>query len=309
MVTRTGRRDMSKPAGRRDVWASGPLASTFAVMTVEQLTVPMADGTGIAATRRRGAGQTVVLLHAGVADRRAWEAVGESLEADGLDIVAYDRRGHGDTPAADESTTFTHVDDLVAVLDGLGIGRAVVVGNSMGGALALDAALLHPSRIAGLVLIGAAVSGMTDDDTPFDWQLDPLTAALLEPAEDPDADTEARIAALAHLWLDGSGAPAGRVGGQPRELFATMNRRILEVGAPEDAGDAGVDAWTRLGEVSVPTLCAWGDLDLPPDLPFYEETARRLAQGPGRVLPGVAHLPGLEQPELVADLVREVLRR
>ncbi|MCL3816977.1 alpha/beta fold hydrolase [Aeromicrobium wangtongii] len=278
-------------------------------MTTEQLSVTAADGTQIAATRRRGAGQTVVLLHAGVADRRAWDSVSELLGADGLDPVAYDRRGYGDTPAANDSSAFTHVDDLVAVLDGLGIGRALLVGNSMGGALALDAALLHPSRIAGLVLIGAAVSGMTDDDTPFDWQLDPTTAALLEPAEDPDVETEERIAALAHLWLDGPAAPAGRVGGPARELFATMNRQILQIGAPDDAGDSGVDAWTRLGEVSVPALCAYGDLDLPPDLPFYEETARRLGQGPARVLPGVAHLPGLEKPELIAGLVRDLLLR
>lgn len=154
------------------------------------------------------------------------------------------------------------MDDLVAVLDRLGIRRALLVGNSMGGALALDAALLHPSRVAGVALIGAAVSGMTDDDTPFDWQLDLSTASLLDRAEDPDVDTEERIAALAHLWLDGPAAAKRRVGGSARELFATMNRRILEIGAPDGAGDAGLNAWTRLGEVSVPVLCAWGDLGL-----------------------------------------------
>nr|MCW2727827.1 hypothetical protein [Aeromicrobium sp.] len=277
-------------------------------MDTQQLTVPAGDGTEIAVTRRRGAGQPVVLLHAGVADRRAWAGVTASLDADDLDIVAYDRRGYGATPAADDPSAFTHVDDLLAVLDGVGFGEALLVGNSMGGALALDAALLHPSRIAGIVLIGAGVSGMTDEDTPFDWELDAASAPLIERAEDPTADTESRIAALAHLWLDGPAAPEGRVGGAAREMFEAMNRRILEVGAVEGAGDAGVDAWARLGEVSVPALCAWGDLDIPADLPFYEETARRLGQGPARVLAGVAHLPGLEQPEIVAELVRSALR-
>lgn len=278
-------------------------------MTITQPTLSAADGTAIAASRRHGAGQPVVFLHAGVADRRAWDDVTASLEADGLDLVAYDRRGYGDTPAADDSSAFTHVDDLIRVLDGLGVGEALLVGNSMGGALALDAALLHPSRVTGVVLIGAGVSGMTDDDTPFDWVLDPITAPLVERAEDAEADPEARIAALARLWLDGPVAAEGRVSGAARELFATMNRRILEVDAPDGAGDAGVNAWTRLGEVSVPVLCTWGDLDIPADLPFYEETARRLGQGPGRVLPGVAHLPGLEHPQLVADLVRGALSR
>ncbi|MET0929180.1 MAG: alpha/beta hydrolase [Aeromicrobium sp.] len=277
-------------------------------MDTEQVTVSAHDGTTIAATRRRGAGQPVVLLHAGVADRRAWDAVFEALGPDDLDLVSYDRRGFGETPAADDPSGFTHVDDLVAVLDALGIEQALLVGNSMGGALALDAALLHPPRVAGLVLIGAAVSGMTDDDTPFDWELDAASEPLVQRAEDPTAETEARIAALAHLWLDGPVGPEGRVGGAPRELFAAMNRRILEIGAAEGAGEAGVDAWTRLGEVSVPALCTWGDLDIPADLPFYEESARRLGQGPAQILPGVAHLPGLERPDVVADLVRGSLR-
>jgi pimeloyl-ACP methyl ester carboxylesterase len=277
-------------------------------METEHLTVPADDGTDIAVTRWQGAGRPVVLLHAGVADRRAWHGVAEALDADDLDLIAYDRRGYGDTPPADDPSSFTHVDDLVTVLDGLGVDQALLIGNSMGGALALDVALLHPSRVSGVVLIGAGVSGMTDDDTPFDWELDPATASLAERADDPSLDAEARIAVLAHLWLDGPTAPEGRVGGAARELLLTMNRRILDVAAPDGAGDAGVDAWTRLGEVSVPVVCAWGDLDIPADLPFYEETARRLGQGPARVLPGVAHLPGLEQPATVADLVRSALR-
>jgi pimeloyl-ACP methyl ester carboxylesterase len=274
-------------------------------MATEQLTVPTTDGARIAVTRRRGTGQSVVFLHAGVADRRAWDAVIEQLGADGLDLVAYDRRGYGETPVAEVPSTFTHVDDLVTVLDGLGIARALLVGNSMGGALALDVALLHPSRVAGILLIGAGVSGMTDDDTPFDWELDPASEALLHRADDETADIGTRVAALAHLWLDGPTAAEGRVGGAARELFATMNRQILEASAPDDSGDAGIDAWTRLGEVSVPVLCTWGDLDIPADLPFYEETARRLGQTPARVLEGVAHLPGLEQPRLIAQLVRD----
>lgn len=249
----------------------------------------------------------MVLLHAGVADRRSWDAVGAALADDGLDVIAPDRRGFGDTPVAVDSSAFTHVDDLVTVLDGLDIDHALLVGNSMGGALALDTALLHPARVSGVLLIGAAVSGMTDDDTPFDWQADPASAPLLERADDHDVDVGTRIAALAHLWLDGPVAAEGRVGGPARDLFVAMNRRILELGAPDGAGDSGVDAWTRLGEVAAPVVCTWGDLDLPADLPFYEETARRLGQGSSRVLPGVAHLPGLERPELVAGLVRAVV--
>jgi pimeloyl-ACP methyl ester carboxylesterase len=277
-------------------------------VTAQQLRIAARDRTPLAATRWPGGGPTVVFLHAGVADRRSWDGVAAELAADDLDLVAVDRRGHGDTPAADDASS-THVGDLVDVLDHLGLDRVLLVGNSRGGALALDTALLHPERVVGAVVVGSAVSGMTDDDTPFDWQLDPATAPLEARSEDPAASVDDRIAALAHLWLDGPTAEEGRVGGAARALFTTMNRRILDVAAPRGAGDAGVDAWTRLGEIAVPVTCAWGDLDLPCDLPFYDETVRRLGQGPARVLPGVAHLPGLERPAVVAELVREALGR
>jgi pimeloyl-ACP methyl ester carboxylesterase len=84
-----------------------------------------------------------------------------------------------------------------------------------------------------------------------------------------------------------------------------MNRRILEVAAPEGSGDAGLDAWSRLGGIATPTLATWGEWDIPADLPFYEETARRLPNAEQRVLQGTAHLPSLDRPDLVADLIRE----
>lgn len=274
-------------------------------MRAEDFRVDTADGARLAATRWRGDGPTVLLLHAGVADRRSWTDVGERLGAAGFDVVAYDRRGFGETPAAAPTTQFSHAGDLVRILDALTLDRAFLVGNSMGGALALDVALLHPDRVTTVLLIGAAVSGMTDEDTPFEWHLDDATAPLLERAEDTTLGQEERIDALAHLWLDGPTSQERRVGGAARDRFVAMNRTILEVGAPDSAGDAGVDAWARLSEVRVPVLTTWGALDVPCDIPFYEETARRIGQRPGRVLPGVAHLPGLEDPDMVARLIAD----
>ncbi|WP_104165724.1 alpha/beta fold hydrolase [Arthrobacter sp. SX1312] len=273
-------------------------------MDAQQLMVTASDGSQLAVTRWSAPGPAVVLLHAGVADRRSWTTVADALQGDGLDLIAYDRRGYGDTPAAADSSSFTHVDDLLHVMDELALDRALLVGNSMGGAVALDTALLHPDRVSEVVLIGAAVSGMTDEDTPFDWEPDDASAPLMARADDPTVADDDRIRALAHLWLDGPGAAEGRVAGDVRALFEAMNRKILAAAAPDSAGSAGVDAWTRLGEATVPVLCTWGDLDLPCDVPFYKETARRIGQGAGRVLPDVAHLPSLEQPVLIAEMVR-----
>jgi pimeloyl-ACP methyl ester carboxylesterase len=247
-----------------------------------------------------------VFLHANVADRRGWRVVFDLLDRDGFDLIGYDRRGFGATPLGEEE--FTHVEDLEAVLDAAEVEQALLVGNSMGGAVALDLALTQPERVAGLVLLGAGVSGMTDEGEELDYEPDPASRGLfaeLKQAEDA-GDTEAAVRVLLHIWLDGPTQPEGRVGGAAREVAAEMNRRILKIGAPDDAGDSGLDAWHELSEIQAPGIAAWGDLDLPADLPWYRLLAERLPKVSPRELQGVAHLPSLEQPQTVAALVREV---
>jgi pimeloyl-ACP methyl ester carboxylesterase len=241
-----------------------------------------------------------------VADRRGWRVVFDLLDGDGFDLLAYDRRGFGATPLGEEE--FTHVEDLEAVLDAAEAERALLVGNSMGGAVALDLALTQPERVAGLVLLGAGVTGMTDEGEDLEYRVDPATGRLYDALQQAQerGDAEAAVRVLVHLWLDGPTSPEGRVSGAARDLVAEMNRRILSVGAPDDAGDSGLDTWHELRDIEAPGIAAWGDLDIPADLPWYRRIADRLPRVTGRVLPGVAHLPSVEQPQTVAALVREV---
>ena len=98
----------------------------------------------------------VVLLHEGVADRRGWAEVAVLLAPE-LAVVAYDRRGYGQTPVSAEP--FSHLDDLLAVLGHASAGPVWLAGAPAGGGLALDAALVASRRVAGLVVMGTAVSG------------------------------------------------------------------------------------------------------------------------------------------------------
>jgi pimeloyl-ACP methyl ester carboxylesterase len=257
-------------------------------------------GARLAAERTDGDEPTLVLLHAGVADRRAWRATVDALDG-ACATVAYDRRGFGDTEAPAEP--HDHVDDLAAVLDQASLRRAWLVGNSMGGQLALDAALALPDRVDGLVLIAPAVRG--DGGPGFDESQAP--AAIRQLWDQYEAAQHASELDLlnhieAHYWLDGPLEPEHRVAGAPRDLFLEMNARVLAA-APvgEEADRPG--AWERLGQVRAPTLVLWGDLDEP----WTGDVCRALAAGiPGaraRELAGVAHLPGLERPaELAAQL-------
>jgi pimeloyl-ACP methyl ester carboxylesterase len=116
------------------------------------------SGTARLAVRRVGAGgdPAVVCLHAGVADSRSWAGLMDALSP-GIDVVAYDRRGFGRTTCAAEA--HDQVADLAALLDALDLARTVLVGNSLGGQIALNFTLVHPERVAALVLVAPAVSG------------------------------------------------------------------------------------------------------------------------------------------------------
>jgi 3-oxoadipate enol-lactonase len=258
-------------------------------------------GATLVGDRWAGGGPAIVLLHAGVCDRRGWAEVGEHLASRGFDVIAYDRRGVGEVPPADEP--YDDVDDLLAVLDAVSPNSpSWLLGSSMGGRVALDAALTAPERVARLVLIAPAISG---DPEPDDATIIAATNGLAQEIDDAwtAGDLEACNRLEVHLWLDGPAGPEGRVGGPPRELAFEMNRIVLANGEPELEGAGDRDAAGRLSEISVPVVVACGTLDVPTKIQRSTELAESVPHGTYRALPGRAHLPYLEAPEEVAALV------
>jgi pimeloyl-ACP methyl ester carboxylesterase len=260
-------------------------------------------GAALAADHWSGAGPAIVLLHAGVCDRRGWREVGARLAAAGLDVAAYDRRGFGEVPPAPDP--FRHVDDLLAVLDAVSPDAAAwVVGSSMGGGVALDAALEAPDRVAGLVLLAPAVSG---EPEPSDETYSTATGGLADAIDAAwnAGELEACNRLEVRLWLDGAGEREGRVGGAARELALAMNRIVIANEQDGAGGASGLDTAGRLGEIATPALVACGDLDIPFKLTRSAELAAALPNATHRTLPGRAHLPYLEATDEIAALVLE----
>jgi pimeloyl-ACP methyl ester carboxylesterase len=260
----------------------------------------VASGHASLATWREGRGDPVVFLHAGVADSRMWEPQRREVSK-GHCAIAYDRRGFGETRTTLED--FSSVGDLLAVLnDAAPERRAVLVGCSQGGKVAIDAALTHPDRVRALVLIAPSVSGAPRAEHP------PEIARLLR--ELHQAEEAGNLDAVnlmeARLWLDGPLAPVGRVGGEARSLFLAMNGIALR------AGDLGTDtdtvgAYDRLGEVLAPALVIYGDLDFPHIQARCRLMGQTLPRAKVHQLAGVAHLPSLERPEAVGGIVAEFI--
>lgn len=250
-----------------------------------------------------GEGRAVVFLHAGVADRRMWRGQADHL-SESHRAIAYDRRGFGETRYSAEG--FSHVGDLLALLDQLAVGQAVLVGCSQGGRVAIDFSLSHPDRVSGLFLVAPAITG-----APSTEDFPPAVEAVLELLEEAEEEEDLdRINLLeAWLWLDGPASEEGRVGGAVRQLFLEMNAIAL------DAADPGVEAnpaasppaYARLAQLAHPTQVIWGDRDFPHIQQRCVHLVQAMPQALGTVMAGTAHLPNLEQPALFNHHLEEFL--
>ena len=114
-------------------------------------------------------GPAVVLLHGLTAVRRYVVMGSSALQRSGHRVIAYDARGHGRSspaPAPDDYRYDELVADLEAVLDGLGVQRAVLAGASMGAHTLLSFALRAPERVAGIVVITPAYTDPSSTTDP-----------------------------------------------------------------------------------------------------------------------------------------------
>ena len=119
------------------------------------------------AVEEAGEGLPVVLLHGLTATRRYVVMGSSALQRSGHRVVSYDARGHGRSSPAPERAAYEYgqlVEDLEAVMDGLGIERAVLAGASMGAHTLLSFALRAPERVGGLVVITPAYDPATNDE-------------------------------------------------------------------------------------------------------------------------------------------------
>src|SRR5215212_11565245 len=99
-----------------------------------------------------GSGPPVLLLHAGIGDRRMWDAQ-VPVFAEHFTVIRFDARGFGETRKPD--APFSSYADPIGLLDHLGISRAHFIGVSMGSETAIEAAIAAPERVSALVAVAA----------------------------------------------------------------------------------------------------------------------------------------------------------
>ena len=234
-----------------------------------------------------GSGPPLLLLHAGIADRRMWDDV-LPLLSERFRVIRPDLRGYGETPLPDGP--FVYAADAAELLRALGIARAHVVGVSMGGSVAVDLALAHPELVDHLVLVGAGLPGWEFGDAMNTYD-EAETAAL----ERGDLDEASWL--NVRFWLDGAtrGEDAldptlrQRVFGMTRLGFSWENEKA-------EGGWLVADRRSRMGEITASTLVLVGELDQPDFVDIADAIAALIPGARVQRLAGVAHLPPMEEP-------------
>ena len=248
-----------------------------------------------------GKGKPFVMIHAGVADSRQWNNEFSSF-AERFKVVRYDLRGYGQSDPVEGE--FSHLGDLLAVLDGLDIREpAVVMGCSMGGGLALDLALEHPPRVKALILVGSGPSGLD-----LDVEESPKFAEAVKAWEAGDLNLTAELET--QIWFDGAGRTPEQVDPVMRKLAYDMDRLALS----HDAKKLGKrlpnserPAYDRLGEVKVPVLIIVGENDTPYHHAAADYMLKHLPEAKKMVIQDAAHLPNMDHPGQFGEIVNTFL--
>lgn len=248
-------------------------------------------GGGRLAVTERGVGEPVVLLHGFAMDGRMWADAVDVLTARFRTVVV-DLRGFGrSTPQVPDAG---HGDDVLAVLDRLGVAAAHLVGLSLGANVALDLALRRPGAVRRLVLASPGLPGHR-------WHTP-------RPPDEVAAAGRARGRTAAHdLWRDHPLLDPVRA--RPR-AWALMQAMIEDVDASTWRGQTArplAEAASRLADVAAPTLVVNGERDLPGYLEIGERIAREVPGATRRVVPGAGHVVNLEEPDAVTGLVSAFL--
>ena len=227
-------------------------------------------------------GEAIVLLHGLNDSAETWARTMPALARERR-ILAPDLAGFGRTPVPREGMRFSAlVRYLAGFLDSLGVERAVLVGNSLGGAVAIRYAADNPGRVEHLFLLNSA--GLLNDVPP---ELEPKTREEARELVKMTFGPEARVP---RFFLD----DLIRWGRDP------AHQAYLRSDEPTDVrGD--------LGRIQAPTTIIWGEQDrlVPPE---HGEAMREGIPGSELiVLPGVAHIPQIQAPEEVLQIVTERL--
>jgi pimeloyl-ACP methyl ester carboxylesterase len=253
------------------------------------LTVPGIGAVELTVTER-GAGRPVLLLHGGGGPRTVAPWADRLAGAEHARVLTPVHPGFDATPRpAALGSTAGLAATYTALLDALDLEDVTVIGNSLGGWIAAEMAVLNPHRVSGYVLVdavGIEVPG--------------------HPVADFFSLTMAEVAELSYHDPATYGIDPAELPPPAREAMAG-NRAALEVYGGRAMADPTLAG--RLGAVTTPTLVVWGEADRIGDPDFGRAFAAAIPGAEFTLIPAAGHLPQIETPDALIEVVRAFGRR
>lgn len=241
-----------------------------------------------------GSGPNMLLIHAGIADRRMWDPQWKWLRAS-YRVARYDQQGYGESPPHAGRVSLS--EDVLSVLDAAGMDQAILVAASMGGATAIHVALSHPDRVSALVLIAPGLWGY-DPPVPDPPELQASEVAFRQ------GEYERSFSLDEAAWVVGLRRQRSQMDPIFLAFCREMNRTQLRYtdvhpNYVDDFSDAG-----HLEDLSMPTLVIVGEEDLPGIAATARTITERAPKASLVTVPHAAHLVNLERPDAFDDVLR-----
>jgi pimeloyl-ACP methyl ester carboxylesterase len=242
-----------------------------------------------------GKGAPVILIHGGFGDRRMWDPQFEPL-SQAFRVIRYDHRGFGKSSAPTQE--YSPVSDLVTLMDHLELKRANLVGNSMGGTVALDFALLQPDRTGAVVVIASAADGYPTPEEDVKGVDQVMRTAR-----------EKGPAAAVPLWLQHpmvSVAMSHAAAGPLVRTMVTDNQKMFVADHwPQER--MSPPAFERIAGLKANVLFIVGDRDVASVRAGAEASAARIKKAKVVTIKDADHLPHMEKPAEVNKLLVEYI--
>jgi len=245
-----------------------------------------------------GAGEPIVLVHGWGGARSVWDLQVPELSRRNR-VITVDLRGFGDSdgPAGEENYSFAHcAKDLVALLDALGLERAVFVGHSMGTVVSLHTCLLFPERVRGLVLVGGAAGW-----PPMGAVVGPQVGHMVNKLQ--TMGLEAYLNTFAHVWF-APGTDAELI----RRFTKDSYKMALHAAIAYLKVTSGFNMRDRLPQVTTPTLVIVGSADGRNPVEESEYQNRHIPDAWLKIIKGAGHMVHVEKPREFNRAVTAFLR-
>lgn len=248
-----------------------------------------------------GSGDPIVFVHGALGDNRHWDVQFEDF-AKSYKVVRYDVRGYGKSSPPVVGESYSHHDDLKALLDHLGISKAHVCGLSQGSAIAVDFILTYPEMGKSLISVGPWL---------FAYNSPTVAKALMSMGKIPSVVSESGPKAATDFWAE---LPLFKDSVKNLQVM----ERFKEIGYdyqywhflnPDPVVYADPPAVQQIDRISLPTLIVTAEYDLEPCKEIADILAKRIPNALKVVIADAGHAMHAEKPEEFKQDVIDFLKK